>query len=153
MEGAAFLRGVVQAFPYRIRRVLTDNGVAFTPNASTKWDLSRHLRPRLRRARDRTQAHQALPSLDQRPGREDEPHGQEPASGLDPGDATTKAFHYNTADDLRAHVLAFVSAYNVAKHLKALLWRTPFQAICDAWKADPSVFKINPHHLTPGPHT
>ena len=43
MEGAAFLRGVVEAFPYRIRRVLTDNGVAFTPNASTKWDTVRHI--------------------------------------------------------------------------------------------------------------
>ena len=27
-----------------------------------------------------------------------------------------------------AHVLAFVTAYNFAKHLKALRWRTPFQA-------------------------
>jgi hypothetical protein len=26
--GAAFLRGVVRAFPYRICKVLTDNGVA-----------------------------------------------------------------------------------------------------------------------------
>jgi len=43
MEGAAFLRGVVQAFPYQIRRVLTDNGVAFTKNASTKWDTMRHI--------------------------------------------------------------------------------------------------------------
>jgi hypothetical protein len=28
--GAAFMRGVVAAFPYRIHTVLTDNGVAFT---------------------------------------------------------------------------------------------------------------------------
>ncbi len=43
LNGAAFLREVVQAFPYRIHTVLTDNGVAFTPNASTRWDLSRHV--------------------------------------------------------------------------------------------------------------
>ncbi|SDB74968.1 hypothetical protein SAMN02927895_05672, partial [Belnapia rosea] len=48
---------------------------------------------------------------------------------------------------------AFVQAYNFAKHLKALRWRTPFQAICDAWTKDPSGFKSNPHHLIPGPHT
>ena len=53
---------------------------------------------------------------------------------------------------LRAHVLAFVAAYNFAKHLKALRWRTPFQAICDAWQADPSVFKIDPRHLILGPY-
>ena len=67
-------------------------------------------------------------------------------------DATTKAFHYPSLEALKAHVLAFVRAHNSAKHLKALRWRTPFQAICDAWAKDPSIFKINPHHLIPGPY-
>ena len=40
-----------------------------------------------------------------------------------------------------------------AKHLKALRWRTPFQAVCDAWTNDPHLFTINPHHLIPGPNT
>jgi hypothetical protein len=53
---------------------------------------------------------------------------------------------------IKAHVLAFVTAYNFAKHLKALRWRTPFQAFCDAWTKQPSAFKINPHHLIPRPH-
>lgn len=64
-------------------------------------------------------------------------------------DATTKAFHYPDLDALKAHVLAFVMAYNFAKHLKALGWRTPFQAICNAWAKELDIFKINPHHLTP----
>src|SRR3712207_7317001 len=46
-----------------------------------------------------------------------------------------KAFHYPDLEALKAHVLA----YNFAKHLKALRWRTPFQAICDAWTRDPSI--------------
>ena len=66
---------------------------------------------------------------------------------------TTKTFHYGTAEILRAHVLAFIAAYNFAKHLKALKWKTPFQTICSAWTANPAVFKINPHHLIPGPYT
>src|SRR5919112_3037006 len=41
-------------------------------------------------------------------------------------DATIKAFHYPDLEALRAHILAFVQAYNFAKHLKALRWRTPF---------------------------
>ncbi|HEX2527397.1 MAG TPA: IS481 family transposase, partial [Geminicoccus sp.] len=43
------------------------------------------------------------------------------------------------------------TACNFARHLKALLWRTPFKAICDACKDNPSIFKIDPHHLIPGP--
>src|ERR671916_989121 len=42
-------------------------------------------------------------------------------------EATIKAFHYPDLEALQAHVLAFVTAYSFAKHLKA--WRTPFQAI------------------------
>ncbi len=34
-------------------------------------------------------------------------------------DATSKPFHYPSRHGSRAHVLAFVSAYNYAKHLKA----------------------------------
>ena len=67
-------------------------------------------------------------------------------------EAPVKVFHYPNLDALKAHVLAFVRAYNFAKHLKALRWRTPFQAIYDAWTKDPSVFTINPHHLIPGPN-
>ena len=68
-------------------------------------------------------------------------------------DATLKVFHYPDLASLEAHVLAFVRAYNFAKHLKALRWRTPFEAITHAWTADPSKFRINPRYLIPGPNT
>jgi transposase InsO family protein len=68
-------------------------------------------------------------------------------------DATVKVFHYDNLHSLKAHVLAFVTAYNFAKHLKALKWRTPYQVICEAWTKAPTIFKINPNHLIPGPHT
>jgi hypothetical protein len=68
-------------------------------------------------------------------------------------DATVKVFHYDDLHSLKAHVLAFVTACNFAKHLKALKWRTPYQAIGEAWTKNPAIFKINPHHLIPGPHT
>ncbi len=35
-------------------------------------------------------------------------------------DATIKAFHCPGLKSLKAHVMAFVSAHNLAKHLKAL---------------------------------
>ncbi len=67
-------------------------------------------------------------------------------------DATVRAFHYEI-DSLKAHLDAFITACNFAKHLKSHHWRTPFQAIYDAWTKDPKPFIINPHHLIPGPHT
>src|SRR6202046_50820 len=68
-------------------------------------------------------------------------------------DATIKTYHYDDLENLKAHVMAFVTAYNFAKHLKALKWRTPYQVIRKVWTKDPSIFKVNPRHLIPGPHT
>jgi hypothetical protein len=52
-------------------------------------------------------------------------------------EATIKAFHYPDLESQKDHVLAFVSAYNFAKHLKALKWKTPFEAVCHAWTKSP----------------
>lgn len=68
-------------------------------------------------------------------------------------DATVKISQYDDLESLKAHVQPFITAYNFVKHLKALRRRTPSQAICDAWTKDPSISKINPRHLIPGPHT
>ena len=56
-------------------------------------------------------------------------------------DATIKAFYYPGLDSLKAHVLAFVCAFNFAKHLKALRSKTPYQAVADAWQKNPATFK------------
>ena len=55
MEGSAFLRNVVEVFPYKIHIVLTDNGMAFadlprTESAQHSLARSAHLRPLLLRA-------------------------------------------------------------------------------------------------------
>jgi hypothetical protein len=65
-------------------------------------------------------------------------------------DATLRLFHYPDIESLKAHGLAFMKAYNYAKHLKALRWKAPFETIALAWTKDPSIFKINPRHLIPG---
>jgi transposase InsO family protein len=151
-NGAAFLREVVEAFPYRIHTVLTDNGMAFAdlPKNRGRYPeieavFGGHI---FDRACD---AH----GIRHRLTKPYHPwtNGQAERMNRTVKEATVTVFHYPDLEALRAHVLAFVTAHNFAKHLKALRWRTPFQAICDAWKTDPSDFKINPHHLIPGPHT
>lgn len=68
-------------------------------------------------------------------------------------DAINKAFQDPDLDAPKAHVLAFVTAYNSAKRLKAVRWRTPFKSIYDAWQRNPSPFKINTHQFIPEPNT
>jgi transposase InsO family protein len=151
-NGAAFLREVVEVFPYKLHTVLTDNGMAFADlpknrgrHAAMEAIFGGHI---FDRVCDQN-------SIQHRLTKPYHPwtNGQAERMNRTVKDATIKAFHYPDLEALQAHVLAFVTAYNFAKHLKALRWRTPFQAVCDAWQSDPSAFKINPHHLIPGPHT
>jgi transposase InsO family protein len=152
LSGAAFLREVVAAFPYRPHTVLTDNGMAF---ADLPKNRGRH--PEIEaifggHIFDRVCREHGITHKLTKPYHP-WTNGQAERMNRTVKDATVKVFHYPDLGALRAHVLAFVTAYNFAKHLKALRWRTPFQAVCDAWKGDPSAFKIDPRHLIPGPHT
>jgi transposase InsO family protein len=151
-NGAAFLRQVIAAFPYRLHTVLTDNGMAFAdlPKNRGRYPeieaiFGGHIFDRVC----------AQHGIEHRLTKPYHPwtNGQAERMNRTVKDATIKTFHYPALEALKGHVLAFVTAYNFAKHLKALRWRTPFQAICDAWENDPSAFKIDPRHLIPGPHS
>jgi transposase InsO family protein len=67
-------------------------------------------------------------------------------------DATVKRYHYDSHEQLRAHLADFVSAYNFGRRLKTLRGLTPYEAICKAWFAEPSRFRANPLHQMPGPN-
>ena len=149
MAGSAFLRNVVEVFPYKIHTVLTDNGMAFAdlPKNRDPIDHQRlgwHIFDRV------CNEH----GIEHRLTKPYHPwtNGQAERMNRTIKDATVKVYHYDDLESLKAHVLAFVTAYNFAKHLKALRWRTPYQVICDAWTKDRSIFKIDPHQLIPGPH-
>jgi transposase InsO family protein len=156
-NGAAFLREVVAVFPYRLHTVLTDNGMAFAdlPKNRGRYPeiealFGGHIFDRVCEQHGITHK-LTKPYHPWTNGQAERMNRTVKASSRD--DGAIKAFHYPDLAALRAHVLASVTAYNFAKHLKALRWRTPFQAVCDAWRTDPSAFKIDPRHLIPGPHT
>ncbi len=152
MNGAAFLREVVEAFPYRIHTVPTDDGMAFADlprnrgrHAAMEAIFGGHVFDRVCRET----------GIEHRLTKPCHPwtNGRAERMNRTVKEAAIQAFHHPDLDALKVHILAFVRAYNFAKHLKALRWRTPFQAVCDAWAKDPAIFRINPHHLIPGPNT
>ncbi len=140
MNGADFLRGVVAAFPYAIHTVLTDNGMALADlpknrNGPSRRYLGAHIFDRVCDENSIEHKLTKPPQLFQRCCTPPEPwavppyhpwtNGQAERMNRTVKEATIKAFHYPDLDSLKTHVLAFVSAYNFAKHLKASGGRHP----------------------------
>jgi hypothetical protein len=65
-------------------------------------------------------------------------------------DATVKRYHYDSHEQLGAHLTDFVSAYNFGRRLKTLRGLTPYEAICKAWSAQLERFRSNPLHQMQG---
>jgi len=124
----------LQAFPYQIHTVLTDLRMAFADlpknraGVTRTW-LGRHTFDRL--CREHGVTHKLTRPYHPWTNRQAE-HMNRTVK-----DATVKVVHYDSLESLSEHLQAFITAYNFAKHLKALRWRTPFQAICDAWTRRP----------------
>ncbi|MBA9064436.1 hypothetical protein GGQ91_003837, partial [Methylobacterium fujisawaense] len=67
-------------------------------------------------------------------------------------DATVKRYHYDTHEQLRAHLPLFVDAYNHARRLKTLRGLTPYEHVLQVWTKQPKRFKLDPSHHIPGPY-
>ena len=68
-------------------------------------------------------------------------------------EATVRRYHYDSQDQLRQHLAAFLDAYNFAKRLKTLKGLTPFESIYKAWTNEPDRFKHEPIQLISGLHS
>jgi len=68
-------------------------------------------------------------------------------------EATVRRYYYDSHDQLRQHLAAFLDAYNFATRLKTLKGLTPFESICKAWTNKPDRFKHEPIQLTSGLHS
>ena len=145
LAAQAFLKVLVREVPYRVHTVLTDNGVQFSDQARTGERLLVHPFTRLCRAS----------GIEHRLTKPYHPWTNGQAEGMvrTVKDATVHAFHYATIPELRRHVADWLAAYNFARRLRTLRWRTPMEAVATVWRQKPDLFLRPPVHLTPGPNT
>jgi transposase InsO family protein len=146
---AGFLQALTEAVPFKIHTVLTDNGVQFCDQPSrrsgptARWRL--HMFDRICREHN----------IEHRHTKPYHPwtNGQVERMNRTLKEATVRRYHYETHQQLRDHLGAFMDAYNFAKRLKSLHGLTPFEAICKAWAGEPCHFNRDPTHLTSGLNT
>ncbi|WAT13883.1 IS481 family transposase [Xanthomonas fragariae] len=141
MVAAQFLRNVIQAVPYTLHTVLTDNGIQFTNRRSDRYAFV-HIFTRV------CEEH----GIEHRLTQVKHPwtNGQVERMNRTIKEATVKRFHYDDHAQLQQHLANFIDAYNFARRLKALKGLTPYEFICKQWTSEPERFKVNPIHLMPG---
>lgn len=146
---AGFLEALIEAVPYRIHTVLTDNGVQFSDMPSRRSGPTARYRLHMfdRICREN--------GIDHRLTRPNHPwtNGQVERMNRTLKDATVRRYHYGSHAQLREHLAAFLDAYNFAKRLKTLKGLTPYQYICAIWADAPQRFRYDPTHLTSGLNT
>jgi transposase InsO family protein len=142
---AGFLRALVRAVPYRIHTVLTDNGIQFAEAGKPR---------RLPKPHAFALACRKY-GIEHRLTRPYQPwtNGQAERMIRTLKETTVRAFYYENIGALRRHVADYLSAYNFAKHLRALRWKTPYETIQALYQTRSELFETSPDHLTLGPYT
>ena len=144
MAAAQFLRDLIAAVPYRLHKVLTDNGIQFA-NRSCDTTAFEHIFGRVCREH----------GIEHRLTKVRHPwtNGQVERMNRTIKEATVKRFHYDNHDQLRTHLDGFIAAYDFARRLKTLNGLTPYEYICKVWTSEPDRFIVNPIHQMPGLNT
>jgi hypothetical protein len=153
-----FLRRLIEAVPYKVHTVLTDNGIHFTTPGAGGSAV-----PLIREAMangELFRAHAfeyacAKADIDHRTTKPKHPwtNGQVERMNRTIKDATVKRYHYDDHAQLEHHLADFVAAYNFGRRLKTLKGLTPYEFICKRWTIEPEKFKLNPLHQMPGLNT
>ncbi len=144
-----FLEALVEAVPYRIHTILTDNGVQFCDMPQNRSGPTARYRLHMfdRICREHEIEHRLTKP------RHPWTNGQVERMNRTLKDATVRRFHYDSHGQLREHSATFLDAYNFARRLKTLRGLTPYERVCKASADEPSRFKYDPTHLTSGLNT
>jgi transposase InsO family protein len=149
VTASAFLTALIDAVPYKIHTVLTDNGIQFTfPPRYADGPTARYATHMFdRRCREN--------GIEHRLTKPNHPwtNGQVERMNRTLKEATVRRYHYDTHDQLREHLETFLAAYNFAKRLKTLKGLTPDEYICKRWTENPDRFRLDPIHHKLGLNT
>ena len=132
-----FLRALIEAVPYKIHTVLTDNGMQFCHAPRNRSGptarYSVHMFERVCREND----------IEHRLTKPNHPwtNGQVERMNRTLKDATVKRYHYDSHDQLRTHLKLFLDAYNHARRLKTLRGLTPYEHVLQVWTKEPERFR------------
>src|SRR5262245_53713090 len=148
-SAAAFLTALIEAVPYKIHTVLTDNGIQFTfPQRYAGGPTARYVTHMFDMRCQENGIEHRLTKV-----KHPWTNGQVERMNRTIKEATVNRYHYDSHRQLEAHLADFVSAYNFGRRLKTLKGLSPYEFICKVWTKEPERFRLNPIHQMPGLNT
>jgi transposase InsO family protein len=142
----SFLEALIEAVPYRLHTILTDNGIQFAdlPRNRNCWTARYRVLRFDQICRDN--------DIDHRLTKPNHPwtNGQMERMNRTIKEATVKRYYYGSHDQLRQHLQLFVDAYNHARRLKTLHGLTPYEYVASIWTKEPRRLKFDPYRFSPG---
>lgn len=132
-----FLRNLIKNCPFKIDKILTDNGAQFT-----------HIF-RVKRPTKKTHPFDEICKENQTEHRLTKffhpwTNGQVEITNKLIKNHTTRRYFYSSIDELKQHLQAFLMYYNFQRKAKNLKFETPYQKVVDFYKTHQQLFKENP---------
>jgi transposase InsO family protein len=135
-SASAFLVALIEAVPYKIHTVLTDNGVQFTfPPQYAGGPTDRYVTHMFDMRCRKNGIEHRLTKI-----KHPWTNGQVERMNQTIKEATVKRYHFDRHDELERHLVDFIDAYNYGRRLKTLKGLTPYEYICKIWTAEPNRF-------------
>ena len=143
-----FLNHILKFCPYKIHTILTDNGAQFTYKL-----LNDNCRPKDRFHPFDSLCRKNFIRHKTTKFRHPWTNGQvETFNGI-LKEATTKKYHYDNFEQLEKHLQEFLLAYNFAKRLKSINYKTPMEFLVEKYQKIPKVFLVKSCHYAGGLYT
>jgi len=139
-RSAEFLKHLIEDCPFKITKILTDNGAQFTYEL-----LAEHLKPK-----NKVHPFDAVckeSNIEHRLTKFKHPwtNGQVEIFNKTIKNATTKTYYYETIEELKKHLMSYLLYYNHQKKLKALKFKAPYDTLIEKFDTSPELFKENPY--------
>lgn len=140
-----FLENFIKDCPFKIHTILTDNGAQFTYAL-----LAEHLKPKSKTHMfDKTCTKYAIQHRLTK-FRHPWTNGQVEIMNKKIKAHTTKKYHYDSAESLKEHLMAYMLVYNFQRKLKALKYKSPYDKIIEIYEQKSELFNFNPLQKTVG---
>jgi transposase InsO family protein len=140
---SAFLKAALAQYPFKVEKVLTDNGAEFSYNLlpEDKKPKDGKVHAFDKACQDNRIEHRT--TLVKHPWT----NGMVEAMNKKVKANTVRKFHYEDVAALKKHLYEYCLNYNFNLKLRAIGRVTPFQAILEWYDKKPAIFSINPNHL------